>query len=340
MSNLLLAIPKLSPDHIDLSVGEAHIVRHALFTTLDLYRSQNALSVDLYSNNKCEYQPPTGYSPLVKFLEDKHQAPVVITNGAKQALGATAYALHKMGKKTIGLHCPWWCLIPPLMQAHGMEAVCDGDMYDAYLAVLPNNPDGQMLDPTQFKYLADWHKELDIPFIHDAVYYNPIYLPTYKDFPAYGDVQIYSMSKFLGLSGLRVGYCVCPNEQFYHLIQEYMEMMTVGVSTVSQSIVLELLTDLEQKPTYDTFIQRCQKGLFENKTIIKSIRKDILDVPENITDIAGMFYFGKVHRPDVFEKAKVNVANGIHFGREGYIRTNLAVRKEVLIEFVERLNNV
>src|SRR5271165_7058946 len=158
MSNLLLAIPKLDPSWIDLSVGEAHIVRDALFTTLDLYRSQNQLSVNLYSNNKCEYQPPTGYPPLVKFLEDKHRAPVVITNGAKQGLGAVSYALHKMGKKKLAMKCPWWALIPPLVKAHGLEAVCDDcNDYDAYLAVLPNNPCGRMLDPIQFKQLAEWH---------------------------------------------------------------------------------------------------------------------------------------------------------------------------------------
>ena len=339
MSNLLLAIPKLDPSWIDLSVGEAHIVRHALFNTLDLYRSQSALSVDLYSNNKCEYQPPTGYPPLVKFLEDKHQAPVVITNGAKQALGAVSYALNKMGKKRVALTNPFWALLPPIMKAHGLEIV--DRTYDAYLAVLPNNPSGRMFDPDLLKLLVEWHKNNNVPFIHDAVYFNPIYLPAYKDFPAYGDVQIYSMSKYLGLSGLRVGYAVCPNEQFYHDIQEYMEMMTVGVSTISQSIVLELLTDLEQKETYDVFIQRCQEGLIENKTIIKSIRKDILDVPEDIVDVPGMFLWSKCLRPDVFEKAKVNVADGKHFGgQDGYIRMNLAVEKEVLIEVVKRLNNV
>lgn len=338
MSNLLLAIPKLDPSWIDLSVGEAHIVRHALFNTLDLYRSQSALSVDLYSNNKCEYQSPTGYPLLVKFLEDKHQAPVVITNGAKQALGAVSYALNKMGKKRVALTRPYWALLPPIMKAHGLEAV--DHTYDAFLAVLPGNPSGNMFESEQIKLLDEWHKNNNVPLIHDAVYYNPIYLPTYKNFYAFGDVQIYSMSKYLGLSGLRVGYCVCPNEQFYHLIQEYMEMMTVGVSTVSQSVVLELLTDLEQKDTYDTFIQRCQEGLIENKTIIKSIRKDILDVPEDMVDRNGMFFWGKVNNLDAFEKAKVNVADGHHFGQDGYVRMNLAVEKEVLIEVVERLNNV
>jgi len=326
---------------IDLAVGEARIVRDALFTTLDLYRSQNQLNIDLYSNNKCEYQQPTGYPPLVKFLENKYQAPVVICNGAKNCLGAVFYALNKLGKKKLGLSSPYWCLLPPIIQAHNLEQVSDQSDYNAYLAVLPRNPDGYMITAEQAKHLAYWHKDLDIPFILDEVYNSPIYFPKYEGFGSLGDVQIYSISKGLGLSGLRVGIAVCNNPEFYHLIQEYIEMMTVGVSTISQSIVLELLTDLEQKETYDVFIQRCQEGLIENKTIIKSIRKDILDVPEDIVDVPGMFLWSKCLRPDVFEKAKVNVADGKHFGgQDGYIRMNLAVEKEVLIEVVKRLNNV
>jgi aspartate/methionine/tyrosine aminotransferase len=340
MSNLLLAIPKLGEGWLDLSVGEAHIVRNALLTTLDLYRSQNQLSVDLYSNNKCEYQPPTGYPPLVKFLEDKHQAPVVITNGAKQAIGAVAYALNKMDKKRVALTRPVWPLIPPLLKAHGLETV--DRSYDAYMAVLPNNPSGSMFDGMErIKTLVEWHKDNNVPFIHDGVYYNPIYLPTYKDFPALGDVQIYSMSKYLGLSGLRIGFAVCKNEQFYHDIQEYMEMMTVGVSTVSQSIVLELLTDLEQKETYNIFIQRCQEGLIENKTIIKSIRKDILDVPEDIVDQNGMFgWFKKGKEYEKLQYAKINVADGEGFGDASRVRINLAVSIDTIKEVVKRINNL
>src|SRR5271165_2317037 len=120
MSNLFLAIPKLDASWIDLSVGEAHIVRDALFNTLDLNRSQNKPMIDLHTFNKCEYQPPTGYQPLVKFLENKYQAPIVITNGAKNALGAVFYALHKMNKPILGMRKVNWALIPPLVQTHNL----------------------------------------------------------------------------------------------------------------------------------------------------------------------------------------------------------------------------
>src|ERR1019366_10800077 len=90
--------------------------------------------------------------------------------------------------------------------------------FDCYLAVLPNNPDNFMLDYNDAKNLADRYKELDIPFIHDAAYYTPVHLPAFKEFGPLGDVQIYSLSKMYGISGLRIGYVVCNNTEYYDLI--------------------------------------------------------------------------------------------------------------------------
>jgi aspartate/methionine/tyrosine aminotransferase len=340
MSKILLAKPKLSDGWIDTSVGEAHIVRDALFKAFDNFTLH---MVDLATKHKSEYQDPAGFPPLVKFLEDKYQAPVVITNGAKQALSASFYVLQKLGKRKLGLHCPWWCLLPPLIEANGLEPICanDNTNYDAYLAVLPGNPDGHMFDLDHVKKLATQHREFNIPFIHDAVYYSPVYLPQQKTFPAFGDVQIFSASKSWGLSGLRAGYCVCYNHDYYHPIQSYVEMMTVGVSTASQEIVHKLLLDLKAYPDKESaFIRECQNKLYIAKSIIKNVRPDVLEVPIDITDTPGMFLFARAPKPEVFEKAKVNVAHGAAFGKEGYVRINLAVPTETLIEVVKRLNDV
>src|SRR6202000_3518997 len=118
MSDILLAKPKLSADWIDWSVGEPHCVRESLFDVID---PSILTHPSLRERELAEYPSPNGYEPLVKFLEDKHQAPVIITNGAKQALGASFYALQKTGKTTLGMRSPYWALIPPLAKAHGLE---------------------------------------------------------------------------------------------------------------------------------------------------------------------------------------------------------------------------
>ena len=77
-----------------------------------------------------DYPYPQGYKPLVELLEFKHQAKVVITNGAKQALGAVFYALKKMGMCYCQEKSPYWALIPPLAAMHGIEMIHPNAPYD------------------------------------------------------------------------------------------------------------------------------------------------------------------------------------------------------------------
>ena len=93
MTETLLAKPKLLPGYIDCAVGESYSVKAALTKHFDL--SSYTIS---YSESLYEYPFSNGYPDLVKLLEEKHQAPVIITNGATQGLAASFFALNKMGK--------------------------------------------------------------------------------------------------------------------------------------------------------------------------------------------------------------------------------------------------
>ena len=336
MTDILLAKPKLPEGWIDFSVGEPHIVKEALFKSLGWAPFGGC---DLDDPKKSEYPPPNGYEPLVKLLEDKYQAPVIITNGAKQALGAAFYALRKMGKTKLGMRNPYWALIPPIANAHGLTIE---EKYDAYLAILPNNPDGFMFDYDYAKYLSDYHRDLGIPLIHDAAYYTPIYLPSGYNLGPLGDLQIYSISKMYGLSGLRVGYVVCYNQEYYKTILEYMETMTVGVSTVSQDMCYNLFQDLWEynSAKEKVFIQEARKHLYIAKALCKTIRREILDVPEDIVGIPGMFgWFGIGPKCD-FKRARINTVDGKLFGDEKMVRINLGLPTETMIEAVGRLNKL
>ena len=123
MTDILLAKPTLPKGFIDVSVGEPHVVREKLkkYFPLDFYRNGPM------SDREYEYPAPTGYQPLIDLLEKKHGSPVIITNGAKQALGACFYALKQMDRSILGMRTPYWALIPPLAKIHGIECV---DEYD------------------------------------------------------------------------------------------------------------------------------------------------------------------------------------------------------------------
>jgi aspartate/methionine/tyrosine aminotransferase len=327
MTDVLAARPKLPPDWIDLAVGEAYVVKQALAQQLDIHTPPVLVSEDL------EYPHPAGYEPLIEllqqwFIEEK----ILITNGAKQALGAMAYALNKMGKTTISLPSPYWCLLPPILKAHGLRCFPNAD---AHLLVLPNNPDNAIPSSETIDALLKQGK----PVIHDAAYYNHIYLPADYVLHPIGDVQIHSMSKYLGMSGLRVGVAVCTNRDFYRLMLEYIEMMTVGVSIASQKLVYRILKSLyENEGVCSAFEATARTSLLRAKHCFDKADRSVLEPSTNLTASPGMFAWMRCKRPEVLKRAKIHVPDGSHFGKEGFVRINLAVKPETLEQAVERIN--
>lgn len=325
MKKLSLAKQDLPPGWIGAAVGEPYLVKDHLFK---IFSPPN-----IYETVKdFEYTKPQGYDPLVKFLENKHQAPVVITNGAKQAIGSLFYALKQKHVSCIYMRKPWWSLFPPLIKMHGLSEVSHPySNKSAHLLVAPNNPDG-IVDFNKVECQATKYT------IHDAVYYNGIYMSPLCDFRNFGDVQVFSLSKTFGLSQLRLGYCVFHNMDLYNSVLEYMETMTVGASVLSQIYALELFQTIKSKPgAFSSFEVNCHNELVKNRKIANQIDNKILTVDQNQS---GMFLWAKCHKLQAFEGAKVIVAEGTGFGMAGYIRMNLALPTDKIKEIVERLNNL
>lgn len=333
MSNILLAKRVLADGVIDASYGEPYIVKDILLNTFSLQKDFN-LTYDELS-----YPNTTGYPPLVSFLEDKYKAPVVITHGAKQALSGVFYALSKLEKPNMYLPAPYWALIPPLATIHGINAT-QAFPYESICCVAPNNPDGICPSLEDLKVDAGFCSHNKIPFIHDAAYYSHVYLPESHELDVIGDVQVYSISKSTGLSGLRLGYAVCKNPEFYHYIQEYVEIMTVGVSILPQILLHDLFVKMKNYPELTKKFERDSFGaLLKSKQIIKQINPKIIEVGD-IESANGMFGWFKLGPKADLEKAKVHVVPGELFGVPGFIRMNLAFKEEIMQEIVSRINNV
>jgi aspartate/methionine/tyrosine aminotransferase len=335
MSEILLAKPKLPEGWIDFSVGEPHVVREKF---MEIFGFDKTYFTFTTCKGSCEYPPPNGYGPLVKLLEEKHGAPVVITNGAKQALGASFYAMKRIGKSKLGMRTPYWALIPPLAEVHGLQCT---EKYDCYLAIWPNNPDGYMVDYEYAKYLADFHRRLNIPFIHDAAYYTHTYLPDDYKLGPLGDMQIFSISKMFGISGLRLGYIVFHNTEYYKYIQEYMETMTVGVSVASQMILHNILSVMNKNPELERrFLIESRDALYKAKFLSRLFHKDILEIPNDVEHVPGMFGWFKIGPRCDFKRARIHTVDGALFGGPGMVRINLGLNAETLTEAIHRLNSL
>lgn len=333
---MLLVKQNHDPDVIDCAIGEAELVRNNLFEQFDYGILRAPTYHDDYS-----YPSPNGFKPLVEMLEDKHNASVVITNGAKQAIGASMYCLHKLGYQTYSMRTPYWALIPPLGDMHGMKFVDMSQEYDSFLYVGPNNPDGHVINSDA---LLGFDREARsiMPLIHDAVYFSHIYLPRSYTLHDIGDVAIHSASKYLGLSSLRIGYMVCHNKKFYTLAMEYMEAMTVGVSINSQSLYYNILKQMKRFPNVtERFENKSAIQLFENKREFNKLTNHkALDLKFGFEEQYGMFLFAETSDINLFEKAKIKVADGKYFGAPGKVRLNIGLSPEQIKEVVRRLNAI
>ncbi len=99
---------------IDLRIGEAKSIGEITYKLHSL--SNRVISSEL---KDWEYASK-GYAPLVQFLEEKHSSPIIITNGANQALHAALSVLKQRNYKSLGVRLPYWNRIPELLKLLNM----------------------------------------------------------------------------------------------------------------------------------------------------------------------------------------------------------------------------
>lgn len=330
MSSLLIK-NKLDKDVIDLSIGEPEIIKTSTSEMFgDCFHSVKKTDID--------YQHPSGLPDLVSLLEERFGGKIIVTNGAKQALSAVFYAIHKIGFRTMGMITPHWALLPPLSDIHSISPLFykHEDHVSAishcFLDVSPNNPDGKVFD---YKNISSRINK-DGVYIHDAAYYTPSYLGSEFKYDKRGSVQIYSFSKMFGLSGARVGFISCQNDELYQHLLHYVESTTVGVSSFSQRVIVNIFDQL--KPDVEKeFHHRNFSQLRKNKELFKNVPDDVLEVPNDFEAVNGMF--GWLRKGVNFDpgKVKINVSDGKYFGDQDFVRINLGLENKKIEEVVDRL---
>jgi aspartate/methionine/tyrosine aminotransferase len=188
------------------------------------------------STDDCGYPDIAGLYQLRHLIAIKHATTpdrVVITNGAKQAIGVLSNVLAKDGCKTVGAPEPYWpgfkTATHPLLWTSEIEA-------DVHIFTWPNNPTGTSLGIVPVDDAAKFR-------IWDAVYNGLAYDEEHTDMFSNHDFIVGSMSKVYGMSSLRVGWIV-----FKHRVRDYiepakleMENSTSGVSVVAQKEALRII---------------------------------------------------------------------------------------------------
>lgn len=321
--DFLMARTRLPADVVDLGVGEPHFLRE------EVVKAHRLETFDFVAPHIWEYAPPYGYPPLVELLESLYGTKVVVTIGAKHGIFAALHAFHEKGIRTISYRSPYWASFPHMMERAGLQH--KGLEAESHLVVLPNNPDGAILSPELAKKFCSRFQ----PCIHDAAYYTRSYLPEEYPLVPLGDMQVFSASKMFGLSGLRLGWVVCHNPEFYPALLGYVEATTAGVSTASQRILLSLLEAEALRPEIQTDYSTVMRNhLSWGHQKLKEVNPEVFEVRSTL----GMFGWCRKGPKWDPNRQKVNVMDGEAFGDPSSIRLNLAVSKDQLEEAVRRFN--
>ncbi len=326
-NDMALARVPLPEGTIDLTIGEPCIIKKCLEKTFEKfgYNLNFPLILDEH-----KYPPASGIDDLREFLTFKYGKPVVVANGAKQALSAAIYALKDKKATKIYVPKPYWLSFPVLIEKEGCKMVHKESEGIISLITAPNNPDSS-IDYIDFKS--------DKPVIFDGAYYSEQYLPNLSKIEKKGDIHLVSCSKQYGLSGLRVGYAICETQDQADKMTEYMEITTMGTCTYSQKLLHNIESFFHNVPqAYAFFINLCKGQLYLNTNKLKQINPLILD-PKDIKPY-GMFSFLKKGKEFnlATEKAKVKIIEGEHFGDKTRARVSLGLEPKVFAEAIDKLN--
>jgi aspartate/methionine/tyrosine aminotransferase len=324
--DFLMARTALPPGTLDLGIGEPHVLRELVTQTFGLKSFDFTTVPHIW-----EYAPPNGYLPLVKKLEDIYQAPVVMSVGAKHGLFAAMQAVYNEGARSLAYRSPYWASIPHMVEKVGLKSTTDYSTADAHLLVMPNNPDGFVCTEQDFKASRGEPK----PLIHDAAYFTESYVVP-EDTQPMGDLQVFSVSKMYGLSGLRLGFVVCRDPKYYSHLTSYVEATTAGISTASMRILLQIV----EAEAADPLLRKAFSEAMQAHLKWAHTKLSELD-PEVLRPVGGPGMFGWCIKGPKFDPdaSRVNVMDGAPFGDPSMVRLNLAVSQDILSEAVLRLNS-
>jgi len=263
-------------DKLNLSIGEPHFIPR--ITKQDM-----------------RYPPPEGKEELVSLIKKRtDKKHVVITNGGKQALLASMYAL----KKVSGMNCvihepPYWPSFPTLAKMSGLSFNSDLNENPIKIITLPGNPQG--LFPIK----------KDLYHIWDSVYAQPLY--GFKGMIPNHIIQVESMSKAFGLSGARLGWLLTDDEKLAEAAKNYMEFTTSGVCVLSQNLAIDFF---ENAKNMDRRLHKARIILLKNGELFKKEIAEFVQVYYGVPkDGTGMFawFLVKPEFQQIFSESIKNV---------------------------------
>ncbi|WP_124041270.1 pyridoxal phosphate-dependent aminotransferase [Clostridium perfringens] len=294
---------------------------------------------------------------------------IIISTGAKQSLANVFMAILNPGDEVI-IPVPYWVSYPELVKLSDgvpvfIETKKENDFkvtYDELKSVLsentkaivinsPNNPTGTVYSKKDLEVIAKFAEENDLIIISDEIYEKLIYgkekhisIASLSEDAFKRTVVINGFSKAYAMTGWRIGYAACYDEELIKVMNNVQSHMTSNTNSIAQFAALEALNG----------DQETIKNMVKEFSLRRELMIELISGIDDLTFIEpkGAFYV-MIDVSKVLKKANIKgsmefanlllkeenvvVIPGIAFGEDNFIRLSYATSKEEIIKGLKRI---
>lgn len=323
-------------------------------------------------SRKIKYSPSSGTPEMKKAVLDYTEkqygrryepANVLVSAGAKQALFNFLLAAVDAGDEVV-FPAPYWVSYPEMVRMAGGTPVIVRPEAGKGLAVSaeqilkavtpktkailinsPCNPSGQIYGEDFIKTIVEFAEKNNIFLVMDDIYHQLVFDGKKTPNPcAYAKeannlVIVNGVSKLYGLTGLRIGWAVCANQELIGAMGRMQAQSTSCNSDLSEAAAAAALNG-DQGVVKDLcrILEENRDALLKEAAAIPHVR---------VEKPAGTFYsfidFSHYNADSnalaqyLLEKALVAVVPGEAFGAEGYLRISYCADKDSIVEGLRRI---
>lgn len=292
--------------------------------------------LDLHDIKNMEYAPDNGSPELIDLVQEYLQKTcgrtykhIIITGGTTPSINVVLRALKSSDSKlnTVATHNHYFPYYPSIIKKNDMKHVASLNMQGPNhikLIDMPSNPTGSM-SQSSFCQNTVW----------DSVYFNPVFINSPRMTVKPHKVNVGSLSKSFGLTGLRIGYIATDSDLDYKRFSDENLYETCTVSVPSQELAIDIMSNI----IYNTFFQLANRAINHNRESLNKINYlfDEQEVQNN-----GMFYaaYAEPKALEIIDKAMVNYVVLSDRGKNKFVRFNLGQNNELTAKAVSQILKV
>ena len=308
----------------DLAWGCPIVVREALRETLGKFLPNNFRTFD-----EMGYTPHCGSETLIeqlKFLAQRQSGHrpkhLIVTCGATGGINAALSVLKDRETQYVVTNKRYFPFYPEIIRINDLVQITNeerkqisslGGSDDCFISLIdsPSNPEGLM---SPFKNVDIWDNA-----------YGAFHYSCGIHVPSKWKIMVGSLSKTLGLSGLRIGWVSTDDDNLAIFLNRYVTYSYCGLSAVSMDISEEILSVLD----HSSFEMRAGGYLDDNREELQKLLDKFGQGSVPSTGMFAILQLGKIEKR-ALERAKVKYQPGSSWGEDDtWARLSLGQNREI-----------